>query len=53
MHCKFRKISKQNQNKFILFANFPDFGGGATTFVLHIKTSISDSPSNAKIVFGK
>ena len=58
MHCKFRKISKQNQNKwnlipFVLnlFANFPDFCGDATTFVLHIKTSISDSPPNAKIDF--
>ena len=58
MHCKFRKISQQNVNKchlfrfvYILFTNFPDFCGDATTFILHIKTSISHSPPNAKIDF--
>ena len=60
MHCKFRKISKQNVNKwhlfwfvYILFANFPDFCEDATTFILHIKTSISHSPPNAKKRFLK
>ena len=36
---------KQTGFVYSLFAKFPDFCGDATTFFLHIKTSISDSPT--------
>ena len=43
---------KQTRFVYILFANFPQFCGDATTFFLHIKTSILDSPLN-KTLFVK
>ena len=43
---------KQTQFVYILFANFPDFSGDATTFFLHIKTFISET-SPDKILFIK
>ena len=35
------------------FANFPNFCGDSTTFVLYLKISISDSPSNENLLVKK
>ena len=44
---------KQTWFVYILFANFPEFCGDATTFFLHIKTSILDSPPNKTLFVNK